>query len=326
MNVNDFALSIADADAQEAIYKTERQINRHDNILCSVSGGADSDIVIDILERVKTKDNITYLFFNTGLEYQATKDHLKYLESKYNIKIQEAKAVKPIPLCVKEYGVPFLSKQVSEFIERLQRHNFKWENKPFAELLKEYPKCKAALRWWCNEWGENSRVNISRHSYLKEFMTQNPPNFKISNKCCYYGKKLVALMAKAAGGYDLSITGIRKAEGGARATAYKSCFSPANDKTDIAEFRPIFWFKNATKKLYVKTFNIKHSDCYLKWGLPRTGCAGCPYAKDFENELEAVRQNEPKMYIALLNVFGKSYEYTRKYREYQKKMKEGGKQ
>ena len=40
--------------------------------------------------------------------------------------------------------------QVSEWIERLQRHNFQWEDKSFDELYKEYPKCKVALQWWCN--------------------------------------------------------------------------------------------------------------------------------------------------------------------------------
>lgn len=32
-------------------------------------------------------------------------------------------------------------------------------------------------------------------------------------------------------------------------------------------------------------------------------------------------RNEPKLYKAAINVFGKSYEYTRKYREFVKIMK-----
>jgi hypothetical protein len=57
--------------------------------------------------------------------------------------------------------------------------------------------------------------------------------------------------------------------------------------------------------------------------LPRTGCSGCPYAFDLEAELKAVEQNEPKLYKALNKVFGESYEYTRKYREFQKQMRGG---
>ena len=310
-----------DYEIQKAILTTANKINGSNNVLCSISGGADSDIIIDMLERIGTGGKVKYVFFNTGLEYMATKEHIKYIEEKYGVKIREEKAIKSVPHCVKNYGVPFLSKQVSEFIERLQRYNFKWEDKPFEELYKEYPHCKAALRWWCNKFDGVGKFNISRNRYLKEFMIANPPNFKISNRCCKYAKKDVAKQEKETGQYDLSITGIRKAEGGARSTAYKSCFSPIDDKHAVAEFRPIFYFKNDTKKAYEKHYDIIHSECYTKWNLPRTGCSGCPYAKDFERELQAVKEHEPKLYKAIINVFGKSYEYTRKYREFQEVMK-----
>lgn len=43
----------------------------------------------------------------------------------------------------------------------------------------------------------------------------------------------------------------------------------------------------------------------------------------FERELAVAEQFEPNLYRAAIHVFGKSYEYTRQYREFQKKM-EGG--
>lgn len=126
----------------------------YEKIICTVSGGYDSDIVIDICTKCDIDGKIEYVWFNTGLEYQATKDHLKELERRYGIEIKERKPKKPIPVACKENGLPFLSKKISEYIGRLQRHGFKWEDRPFDELYREYPKCKAALRWWCNEWGE----------------------------------------------------------------------------------------------------------------------------------------------------------------------------
>lgn len=300
-----------------AILKTDNKLGWYSKIMCSISGGSDSDITMDILEKCIEKDRITYVFFDTGLEFEATKRHIAYLEQRYGVNIITAKAVKPIPICCKEYGVPFLSKQVSEMISRLQRHDFKWEDKPFDELIKEYPKCRVALRWWCNDWGEKSKFNISYNTWLKEFMIENPPEFRISNMCCHWAKKLVAKKFKENGNFDLSITGIRKAEGGARSSAYKSCFSSASGG-GIDEYRPIFWFKQDTKAEYKDHYGVKYSDCYEIWGLPRTGCSGCPYALDFETELKAVEQYEPKLYKALIKVFGKSYEYTRKYREFQR--------
>lgn len=303
------------------VTKSKLENVNYESVLVSISGGSDSDVMLDMIHKCDKDKKAEYIWFDTGLEYQATKDHIKYLEDKYGIGIIVRKPVKPIPVCCKEFGQPFMSKFVSEWISRLQRHNFKWEDKPFDELYKEYPKCKAALKWWCNENGENSKFNISYNKYLKEFMVANPPKFKISNKCCKYAKKDVASKFKKWWGADLSCVGVRKAEGGARSSAYKNCFTSNEDGID--EYRPIFWYKEETKRIYEKHFNIKHSDCYEAYGLKRTGCVGCPYGKDYGFELDVLNKYEPKLYKAVTNIFKDSYEYTRKYNEFRKEMKGG---
>ena len=88
--------------------------------MCSISGGSDSDIVLDIIHKVDEDEKTKYFWIDTGLEYQATKEHLDFLEKKYGIEIVRLKPQKPIPTCVKQYGVPFLSKYVSEQMMRLQ--------------------------------------------------------------------------------------------------------------------------------------------------------------------------------------------------------------
>ena len=125
---------------------------------------------------------------------------------------------------------------------------------------------------------------------------------------------MVAEKEKKAGNYDLSIYGVRKTEGGARASAYKNCFTAFTDECD--EYRPIFWYKNETKRLYEEHYGVKHSRCYSEYGLKRTGCAGCPFGRDFEDELSIMDRYEPKFYKAALAIFGASYEYTRQYREF----------
>ena len=293
---------------------------RYRKILVSVSGGADSDAVVDIIEKVRDPEDkdqeVEYVYFDTGLEYQATKEHLTDLEKRYGIQIDRRRAIKPIPTCCKQYGEPFISKQVSEWIQRLQAHNFKWEDKDFEILLAQYPKCKAALRWWCNKWGSKSRFNISYNKWLKEFMIENPPDFKISNQCCHYAKKLLAARIKKERDCDLSVVGVRKAEGGARASAYKNCFSSCEGGSD--EYRPLFFYTNTDRKQYDEHFGIIHSRCYTEYGLKRTGCAGCPFGNDFEEELRIMEENEPRLFHAVNNIFGNSYRYTRMYRQYAK--------
>ena len=73
----------------DAFTKADSVLNHkgYKNIACSVSGGADSDIMIDICEKVKPH-GVHYVWFDTGIEYQATKEHLKYLENHYGITIE----------------------------------------------------------------------------------------------------------------------------------------------------------------------------------------------------------------------------------------------
>ena len=184
-------------------------------IVVSVSGGSDSDLIVDLFTKLTT--NVEYVFFDTGIEYQASKDHLDYLEEKYGIEIKRIRAKIPVPLACRQKGQPFISKPVSEFISRLQRNNFKWVDKPYEELIQEYPKCSSALKWWCNDKGrgmDTSFFNINRNKYLKEFLIDNPPTFKISNKCCDLAKKDTA--HQFIHPEDLDVVGVRKAEGGGK--------------------------------------------------------------------------------------------------------------
>lgn len=317
----------------KSITTTFQKLKSYNKVLCSVSGGSDSDLIIDLCQKFDDSGKIVYAFFDTGIEFQATKEHLQFLENKYGIKIERIKAIKPIPNCCKQFGQPFLSKQVSEWISRLQEHGFEWDDTDdLYFLMKKYPNCKAALRWWCNDFpnvfkaGEQavSSYNINFNKYLKEFLVSNPPTFKISNKCCHYAKKKVASDYKKREKFDLNMYGVRKSEGGARKGAYKNCFSSREGKVD--EYRPVFWYLEDTKKTYEDHYGIQHSRCYTEYGLRRTGCAGCPYGKSFEDELLAMKEYEPRLFVAVNNIFGDSYEYTRAYRKFveeQEKKKHG---
>lgn len=298
--------------------------SKYEKIVCTISGGSDSDVMLDIVWQCDKEGKVEYVWFDTGLEYQATKDQLKFLEEKYGVTITKYRAIKPIPATCKQYGQPFLSKYVSEMIQRLQRHNFKWEDRPFEELYKEYPKCKVALQWWCN-CNISDRFNILRNRYLKEFMVANPPTFQISNKCCKYAKKDVVHKLIKDNEYDLEINGVRRAEGGIRDVMYKSCF---DNNGDHDRYRPLFWYANADKEQYEEHYGIEHSKCYTEYGLKRTGCAGCPFGKDFEFELEVIEKYEPKLYKAVNNIFGDSYDYTRRYKAFwaEQKTKERSKE
>ena len=322
---------------------------KYHNIMCSISGGSDSDIMLDIIHKVDINRKVKYVWFDTGLEYSATKRHLDYLEKRYDIEIVKIRAKTPIPLTCKKYGQPFLSKAVSKNIESLQKYNFDFSKEvdnDYIRMIKTYCiandhktknsveidgkwyiGCVGAILWWCDvceklPWGtdksNNNMFRISRNKHLKEFMIENPPTFNISSKCCTYAKKNPSHDFIKNNNIDLVILGIRKAEGGVRSTSYKNCYD--SDRDDYDKYRPIFWYTNGDKLQYDEVCNIVHSDCYKIWGFPRTGCCGCPYAQNLEHELEATKIYEPKLYNAIQNVFRDSYEYTKRYREFQQEI------
>lgn len=354
----------------DAFTKADSVINDkgYCNMAVSVSGGADSDIMLDMVARLDKRSgiNVHYVFFDTGIEYQATKDHLDELEKKYGIHIERVPAAVPVPLGCFKYGLPFLSKTVSENISYLQAHNFQWEDDDYATLVDRYCErnedpeeierlekqrledgseyikpwtyvnggwykgCISGLKWWCNEKKEPgteevSRFCIAQNRYLKEFMMQNPPTFKISKKCCDGAKKRVSARYTKIQKIDLMLIGVRKAEGGQRSSSYKGCFSP-DTHYGCAQYRPIFWYTGKEKRDYEEIFEVVHSRCYTEYMLDRTGCCGCPYNKNYEQDLERIRESEPALYRAVTNIFRASYKYTRAYREFCKKKKAEKKQ
>ena len=320
--MNDIEKVLAEAPAVQVIQKTIMTMHSKlqeatGNVTMLVSGGSDSDTMIHLVNLIPHDCSIVYVFFDTGIEYQATKDHLDDLENAYGIKIHRRKAKVPVPLAVKRYGVPFLSKRSSDYIGRLQKHNFDWDlDITLEEGLEKFGKCETALRWWTNDHGEKSSFNIDRNKLLKEFMAQNPPQFKISNKCCDYAKKATSHQCDEEFRPTLKMIGIRRAEGGARAQAYKNCFSP--NYGGVPEYRPLFFWTDADKEVYRKHYGIRYSRCYTEYGLKRTGCAGCPFGSGYNEELEVIRQHEPKLYKAALNIFGASYDYCNAYRAFKR--------
>ena len=104
---------------------------RHPNAICSYSGGSDSDILIDLIERTRTMFNnacgkeaikpVKYVFFNTGLEMQATKNHVKETAKKYGVEIEECRPKINIVKASREHGIPFVSKIMSSGLEEWQK-------------------------------------------------------------------------------------------------------------------------------------------------------------------------------------------------------------
>ena len=309
------------------VIKTEDHIFREETsggkIMVSVSGGSDSDIMIVLFEKLGHRDGtVVYVWLDTGLEYDATKRHLKFLEEKYGIEIKRYRPNMTVAQVVKKYGVPFLSKIDAQNIGLLQKHGFQFDSDDFEFLLQKYPNAKSALKYWCSKNGlgdGKNKYEQKRAFGLHEFMLSvSPP--RISDKCCDFAKKKTAKRAEGEIKPTLNVIGVRRAESGIRSVAYTSCFSEATDKK-IAQFRPMFYLTDEDKRQYKEFCGVTYSDCYEKWGFKRTGCVCCPFGSDFVEKLEVVKKYEPKLYATACKIFGPSYEYTRAYRKFKESLK-----
>lgn len=335
----------ADFDAPAKFQAIEsiiaKRLREHPNAVCSYSGGADSDIMIDLIERTRKIFNlppIKYVFFNTGLEMQAIKDHVKATAEKYGVEIEEIKSVKyglNIVQATRKYGVPFVSKIMSEGLGEWQAKGIplsiadeyeQAEDKEAKrrELKERYPKCETTINFLCccNSKGEprpNIQLVINSSKYMRDFIAECPPDFKISSKCCDYCKKAVA--HKIQKPYEMIITGERWDEGGMRSVPRKDntamCFTGTPDGK--YRLRPLFYVKDTDKAWYKDYYGIRYSDAYEVYGLTRTGCCGCAISYKAVEDLEKIRPYEPNVVKAAWNIFGKSYEYRRKYNEYKAK-------
>ena len=221
MNDNEFLDLINNGvPSNRTIFKylmvTRNKLKQHKRIAVSVSGGSDSDIILDLIELVKPHDGcgeIRYIFFDTGLEYDATLRHLAETEQIYGITVERIKSRKTIPAACREHGVPFICKDVSEMLYRLQKHGFDWLDLPENATTEKYGRCKSALDWYfCRRppsASGKSKYDIKRFKRLREFIMANPPDFDISDKCCDYAKVSVAKNFDKEFMPDLKINGMR---------------------------------------------------------------------------------------------------------------------
>lgn len=316
------------------------RLKQHPNAVCSYSGGADSDMLIDLIETARTimpsLPPVKYVFFNTGLEMKATKDHVKAVTEKYGVEIEELRPKTNIVQATRKYGVPFVSKIMSEGLDNWQKKGVpisvgdeydQAEDKAAkrAELRERYPKCESLLNFLCccNKDGEprpNIQLVINSSKYMRDFIAENPPDFKISAKCCDYCKKQVAHSIQK--DYEMVITGERRAEGGMRSVPRSESWSQNNtmcfSETSSGQFRfkPLYYVSDKDKEWYKENFGLRYSDAYEVYGLKRTGCCGCPISYRAVDDLELIRPYEPNVVKAAWNIFGKSYEYRQKYNEY----------
>lgn len=231
------------ARIQNTLGKMEHYLGNHNAICVGVSGGSDSDIIVHMIVTYFRHylEKIHFVLGNTGIEYQATKDHLDYLEERYGIEIEEIKGRSVVGV-VHECGVPVLSKEYSNKVEQYAKGN------------------QSGKDWYEGRWRRPTGKQKALADAIKE------RHIRVSCKCCDISKKQPFAKYYRENGIDLVITGERRAEGGQRATRHSSCFEPNSHGGKYDKYMPLFFWDDATKAYYKEQEGIRYSDCYEVWG------------------------------------------------------------
>ena len=329
----------ADFDAPQKFLAIQsiiaKRLKEHPKAVCSYSGGSDSDIMLDLIERTRKAFNlppITYTFYNTGLEMEATKRHVREVAEKYGVTIQEIRPKTPLPLAVSKYGMPFISKIMSSGLKNVQTKNIPLtiadeynaaedKHAKRMELKERYPHSEQAINFLCccNSAGDprpNIQLVINSSKYMLDFIKENPINFKVSADFCTYCKKHPAHIVEKQ--FDMVITGERRDEGGMRSVPRSDSSSMCFTETANGKFRlrPLYYVTNQDKKWYKEKYGVTYSDAYTVYGLTRTGCCGCPISYKAVEDLKLIGKYEPGLEKAAWKIFGDSYRYRQRYVEY----------
>lgn len=264
MTENDFILF----DRIEVIKKTIKKYGE-ENFYISFSGGKDSTVLHHLIDEAIPGNKIPRVFINTGIEYEFIRKYvidLKQRDDRFVIFNSNVNITKMLH----DKGYPFKSKEHSCKLAMYQSKGI--NTKSIERYLDDNNSFK--------------RPNKLRYQFTDDF------DLKISDKCCYELKKHPIQRYEKESGRNISILGLRMGEGGQRAN-HEGCVV-FDSSHELKKFKPLNPCSNEFIEWYLHKRNIKLCSLYYPpYNFKRTGCKGCPYAIDLQDQLEIMEKYFP---------------------------------
>ena len=265
-----------------------------DKFYVSFSGGKDSTILSWLIDEALPDNNIPRVYADTGIELEMIRQFVLNKKTK-DKRIEILKPVTPIKKMLEKEGYPFKSKMHSGILDKYQRNG---KITGVLQYLGERPDKKP----WSSQ---NSCPQKLKYQFSEDF------KIRVSENCCKYLKKNPIKKYSKENKKLYAIVGIMKAEGGQRQNA--TCMVMKKDK--LESFHPLV---NATKEWedwLIEKYNIEICDIYKEpYNFTRTGCKGCPFAKDLEKELDILEKYFPNERRQCENIWKPIYDEYRRLR------------
>ena len=265
-------------DRLAKIRAINEQYDLEHNAYIAFSGGKDSTVLHYLIDLALPNNNIPRVYLNTGIEYQEIRKFVQELAKNDNRIIVLNSGVNIKKMLQKE-GYPFKSKVFSNVVEMYNRLG---KVKTIRAFLGEV---------------ETKNGNIKKGQFrcpndLKYIFEQdNKLNFKISHLCCYKLKKEPAKKWAQENNKTITLTGIRKEEGGARLAT--NCIIADKDN-NLSRFNPLLVVNEEWENWFIKHNNIQLCKLYYPpYNFERTGCKGCPFDLHLQKDLDTMERLLP---------------------------------
>lgn len=256
-------------DRIDKIKQINEQYDLGHNSYLSFSGGKDSMVLHYLVDMALPGNQIPRLYLNTGLEYIDMLEYVKHIQQNDDRIIIHNSNVN-IKKMLETVGYPFKSKEHSKKHEMFKKgYNSEW--------VKNYIDFERKSRFKCPK--------ILQYQFTDDFP------LKLSDKCCYELKKKPAHKWAKENNKSIVILGLRMAEGGQRKNA-KNCLVFSKDK--LKGFKPLNPISDDWMNWFIEKYNIELCRLYLPpFNFEGTGCKGCPFALNLQNELDKLERYLP---------------------------------
>lgn len=301
--MEDYELTLI--DRLQVIKLINERYDLENNSYLSFSGGKDSTILHYLLDEALPNNRIPRLYIDTGIEYNDVRQFVLEMASK-DSRIIIVKPSQPIKATLEKYGYPFKSKQHSHNISVLQ-NNFKEISKVIEEienninLLKDYTYIhnlkngtKSLTKYYFGVRERETSISFKDCPESLKYQFKEKLPFRCSDKCCYKLKKDPAHKWEKENNKSIAILGIRSGEGGMRSVHTGCVVLDSKDNSKIVKFKPLNPISKEWEEWYIEKNNIKICKLYYPpYNFERTGCKGCPYALDLQEQLTIMQTYLP---------------------------------
>lgn len=267
MTENEFLL-------QDRLTKIKSTIEKYgeENFYLSFSGGKDSTVLSALLDMACPGNKIPRVYANTGIEYRMIFDFVSK-KAEVDNRIVILKPTKNIRQMLEEEGYPFKSKEHSHILDIFSRKGF---------------DCITVPRYLGSREGYGDRYRCPKmleYQFTKDF------KLKVSDKCCLRMKEEPLDNWAKINKKNCRILGIMPSEGGRRKTT--KCLAFKNNGR-IVSFHPLAPVNKEWEDWFIENYNVEICDIYKPpYNRERTGCKGCPFALDLQDELDMLEKFFP---------------------------------